>query len=144
MITGTVFVDTSAWYAVMDASDRRHAAAAAFYQEHAPAGHFVTSNMVLAETWTLLTAHLGRRAALTLWEMLRVAHLPVVTVESVDLEAAWRIIEAFDDQDFSLTDGTSFSVMERVGIIDAFSFDRHFLIYRYGARRQRAFTCHPA
>ena len=140
----SIFVDTSAWYAVMDRGDRWHDQATRFYLERAGQTELLTSSLVLAETWTLLTAHLGRPAALLLWGMLREARMTIVTVEPTDLEAAWRILQAFPDQDFSLTDGTSFAVMERLGVDEAFTFDAHFLVYRYGARRQRAFTRHPA
>jgi predicted nucleic acid-binding protein len=143
-MTTSIFVDTSAWYAVMDRGDRRHAEASTFYLEHAGRDRFVTSDLVLAETWTLLTAHLGRPSALVLWEMLRDAHIPIIPIEAADIEAAWRIVQAFPDRDLSLTDSASFAVMERRGVEDVFAFDHHFLVYRYGARRQRVFTCHPS
>jgi len=67
----------------------------------------------------------------------------VITMEPVDLEAAWRILQGFPDQLFSIVDGATFAVMERLGIGEAFAFDAHFLIYRYGPNRQRAFTRIP-
>ena len=139
-----IFVDTGAWYAVMDRSDGRHRAAAAFYLAQARVQEMVTSDLVLAETWTLLTAHLGRPAALAFWQTLRDLRVPIVTVTAADLEAAWRIVQGFSDQDFSVTDCTSFAIMERQGIEDVFAFDAHFLVYRYGTRRQRAFRRWPA
>ena len=133
-----MFVDTGAWYAVADASDRHHREARRFYLDRAPQGRFITSDLVLAETWALLRAHLGRSAAVRFWETLRSTRTPILTLESVDLEAAWRILLAFPDQDFSFTDCTSFALMERLGVDDAFAFDTHFLVYRFGGRRQRA------
>jgi hypothetical protein len=56
-----------------------------------------------------------------------------------DLDAAWRIGEAFPDQDFSIVDRTSFAVMERLGVTVVASFDDDFSIYRFGPRRQHAF-----
>lgn len=67
----------------------------------------------------------------------------MLTVEPVDLEAAWRILQGFADQDFSFVDCTSFALMERLGIVDAFAFDDHFLVYRFGADRQYSFRRHP-
>jgi predicted nucleic acid-binding protein len=140
----SIFVDTGAWYAVADTSDRHHDPASRFYLSHAAHGQLATSDLVVAETWTLLVSHLGRPAALTFWETLRDAKLPILAIEASDLEAAWRIAQAFADQDFSFTDCTSFALMERLGIEDAFAFDRHFLVYRYGSSRHRAFHRHPA
>jgi predicted nucleic acid-binding protein len=138
-----VFVDTGAWYALADASDRHHAEARRFYLAEASHRRLMTTDLVVSETWTLISAHLGRPAALTFWNTLRTTRTPTVTIEAVDLEAAWRIVQAFGDQDFSFTDCTSFAVMERLGIDEAFAFDTHFLVYRFGPGRKRAIRRHP-
>ena len=103
----------------------------------------MTSSLVLSETFTLLSFRLGRAAALRFWDALREARIEVVAVDSADLEAAWRLAQAFPDQDFSVTDCTSFAVMERLGIEDVFAFDAHFLVYRYGRSRDKAFRRRP-
>jgi predicted nucleic acid-binding protein len=139
-----MLVDTGAWYAVADRSDRHHTEARRFYLKEAPRGQLITTDLVLSETWTLIDSHLGRAAALRFWDTLRVARIPILPLESVDLEAAWHIAQAVPDQTFSVTDCTSFAVMERLGIHDAFAFDAHFLVYRFGPRRERAFRRWPA
>jgi predicted nucleic acid-binding protein len=138
-----MLVDTGAWYAVADTSDRHHEQARRFYLEQAPRAGFVTTDLILAETWALLNSHLGRPAAITFWETLRLTRTPILTIETVDLEAAWRILQAFHDQTFSFVDCTTFAVMERVGIEEAFAFDSHFLVYRFGSERRRAFRRLP-
>jgi predicted nucleic acid-binding protein len=137
----SIFADTGAWYAVADASDRHHRTAARYYLDHAP--RLVTSDLVVAESWTLILSHLGRSAAVKYWESLRDTRVPILCAEPSDLEAGWHIAQAFSDQDFSFCDCVSFALMERLGIEDAFAFDAHFLVYRYGAARQRAFSRHP-
>lgn len=139
----SILVDTGAWYAIADASDRHHKDAARFYTEHAGQIPFVTTYLIVAETWTLLHAHLGRPAALSFWEALRDTRIPILTTEPMDLEVAWHIAQAFADQAFSFVDCTTFALMERLGITEAFAFDAHFLIYRFGPGRQRAFRCFP-
>ena len=139
----SIFVDTGAWYATADRSDRYHSAAAWFYLEHAHARDLVTSDLVVSETFTLLTTHLGRAPAVTFWETLREIRLPILTLDPADLEAAWQISQAFPDQTFSFTDCASFALMERRGIDEAFTFDPHFLVYRFGSARRRAFRCYP-
>lgn len=139
----SILVDTGAWYAIADASDRHHEAAVAFYAEQAGQAEFVMTDLIVAETWALLSSHLGRPAALTFWETLRETRIPILTPDAADLEAAWRIVGAYADQAFSFVDCVSFALMERAGITEAFAFDNHFLVYRYGARRERAFLRHP-
>lgn len=138
-----IMVDTGAWYAVCDASDTNHQRAKAFYEKVAGVIPLVTTDAILAETWTLLAARLGRPAAITFWETLRAAGVPIITLEEADIEVAWQIINAFPDQTFSFTDATTFAAMERLGIEQVFTFDRHFFVYRYGPGRRKAFNCAP-
>jgi predicted nucleic acid-binding protein len=138
-----MMVDTGAWYAIADRSDRHHLAARHFYLEQAPRGSLTTTDLIVAETWTLISAHLGRTAAVTFWATLRETRIPIITLDAVDVEAAWHIAHAFPDQTFSFTDCTTFAVMERLALAEAFAFDSHFLVYRYGSTRQRAFRRLP-
>lgn len=43
-------------------------------------------------------------------------------------ENAEELLFTYRDQDFSYVDATSFVTMRRLGIQDAFTFDRHFAI----------------
>lgn len=139
-----MLVDTGAWYALADRSDRHHARARRFFRSEAPHDQLLTTDLILSETFTLIGGHLGRAAAVQFWDRLRLARIPIWTIEPVDLEAGWRILQAFPDQNFSVTDCTSFALMERLGVHDAFAFDAHFLVYRFGPRRTKAFRRFPA
>lgn len=138
-----ILVDTGAWYALADASDRHHADARQFYEKVAGREELVTTDAILLETWALLASHVGRHAARAFWGGLREMAVPILCLQPVDLEAAWHIAGAYPDQTFSFTDCTTFAIMERLGITHAFAFDSHFLIYRYGPQRERAFTRVP-
>lgn len=139
----SMLVDTGAWYALTDVSDRHHKRASQFYADRAGQAAFVTTDLVVAETLNLLTTHLGRPAALQFWGSIREARIPLLTLEPTDLEAAWHIAQAFPDQPFSFVDCTSFALMERLGIHEAFAFDAHFLVYRFGPGRQKALRRFP-
>jgi uncharacterized protein len=131
-----LFVDTSAFYAATDAGDRSHSRATELLQA---AQALVTTDHVLVESWLLMRARGGWVAAERFWAAIRRGLATVEPVLPVDLDAAWRIGEAFADQDFSIVDRTSFAVMERLGLTGAISFDADFAIYRFGPRRDRAF-----
>ena len=139
----TVLVDTGAWYALADTSDKLHREARAFFTQYAGTKPFLTTDLILSETLALLGAHLGRPPALAFWGTLRETRIPVLTPEPADLEGAWRIAQAYPDQAFSFVDCTTFAMMERLGIDEVFAFDAHFLVYRFGPDRRRGFRRLP-
>lgn len=47
------------------------------------------------------------------------------------VKAAWHLIEARTDKNYSLVDATSFLVMRALGIRRAFTFDAHFSQERF-------------
>jgi len=100
----------------------------------------VTSDHVLVESWLLLSRRFGLGEAHRFWAQVRRGKARVEIVSSADLDAAWSIREAFPDQRFSLVDLTSFAMMQRLGVHRVASFDSDFAIFRFGPRRERAFT----
>jgi len=106
-------------------------------------GRLVTGVHVLQETWTVMRYRHSWRAAEDLIAGIRrgVARIEITGV--ADLEVAATIATTFADQDFSLSDRTSWAVMERLGIHDVISLDRDFHIYRFGPGRRRSFNVYP-
>jgi len=100
----------------------------------------VTSDHILVETWTLLHRKLGRSVAERFWEGLRSGSVAIETVGPADLEAAWDIGISWRDQDFSIVDRTSFTVMRRLGIERVASLDEDFAIFRFGPKRRQSFS----
>jgi predicted nucleic acid-binding protein len=132
----SAFVDTSVWFAAANIRDRLNGRAKSILADIvAP----VLTDHVLVETWRLLHDRVHRQAAQQFWLGVRRGAAQLEMVLAADLEAAWAIGEAFPDQDFSVVDRTSFTVMERLGLASVASFDDHFAIYRYGRNRDRAF-----
>jgi predicted nucleic acid-binding protein len=132
----SLFVDTSAWYAAADASDRDNRRAKKILSGDE---RLVSSDHVLAETWLLLRHRMGRETAERFWEGLRSGVAAIEPVTSADLEVAWGIGQDWPDQDFSIVDRTSFALMQRLGIEQVASFDDDFAVFRYGPGRRRAF-----
>ncbi len=122
-----VFVDSSAWIALADESDEWHGVARKLYPQLLASSRLITTNLVLAETYTLIRYELGWTAAMTFLE--RVKSSPRIEVERAGSEleaAAEEILKRYRDHPFSYTDAVSFAVMKARSITEAFTFDRHF------------------
>lgn len=121
-----VFIDTSAFYAVLDADDEAHAQARAGWTGLIRDGRpLVTSNYVCAETCALVQARLGMDAVRVLFDDM----LPIVTVvmldETLHTNAIATLLGA-NRRNLSLVDCTSFAVMRHRDTVTAFAFDQHF------------------
>jgi predicted nucleic acid-binding protein len=57
---------------------------------------------------------------------------PIERVTAEDEVRARDVLRRYEDKDFSYVDATSFAVMERLRIREAFAFDPHFV--QYGLR----------
>jgi predicted nucleic acid-binding protein len=119
-----IFVDSSAWYALVNARDKNHLAAKRFLE----AGHrLLTTNFVIDETITLVLVRKGYQAAVDLGEQLwSEEQARIVWLSRTDQRAAWQLFKRYSDKEFSFTDCTSFVVMERLELTHAFAFDEHF------------------
>ncbi|MGQ0486190.1 MAG: type II toxin-antitoxin system VapC family toxin [Hyphomicrobiales bacterium] len=132
----TVFVDTSVWYAAVDRADAGNKRAKAILSG---AAGLLTSSFVLLETWLLVRNRLHWRAAEEFFSAILSGAAFLEPVTAQDLEMARQIGLRHSDQQFSITDRTSFAMMERLGIGTAAAFDNDFAIYRFGRRNIEAF-----
>lgn len=125
-----LFVDTGAWYALVDKNDPEHVSAKEFFGDNALP--LLTTNFVFDETITLLRVRLGWAVAKEFGKRLRDSgFVSLANVGPADEEKAWEIFLKYKENDFSYTDCTSFAVMERLKCDTAFSFDSHFKVMKY-------------
>jgi predicted nucleic acid-binding protein len=120
------FVDTSAFYALLDRGDQSHGSAKKAWTEILDAGgSSVTTNYVLVETFALLQNRIGVAAVRGFQEDL----IPILHVEFVTPEqhrSGVSALLAADRRGLSLVDCVSFEVMRNLGIRAVFGFDPHF------------------
>lgn len=123
-----VFIDTSAFVALRNASEREHRAARdALRLLQATRAYLFTSNYVFAETYTVLLKRVGREPAVAWGRAFRSGSLIELLRVDEDIEEhAWSLLESHADKRWSYVDATSFSLMEREGSNEAFAFDRDF------------------
>ncbi len=127
-----VFVDTSAFYALIVTEDQSHQRAhEVFTRAEREEWQLVTTNAVVFETHALLLhrSRPGREIALRFLDMVRADAYEVVRVQRGDEEKAVALIRSHRDKTYSLCDALSFVVMERLGISQAIAFDRDFRTY---------------
>jgi len=131
----SVFVDTSALLAILDADDANHKKAKEAWEELISQEEvLVCSNYILVETFALLQHRLGMGAVRTFQDDI----FPILTVEWVD-EPRHRagvtgVLTALRKK-LSLVDCVSFDMMRRLGTGAVFTFDPHF--------KEQGFVCIP-
>jgi uncharacterized protein len=124
-----IFVDTGAWYALKATDDRHHDDAVTFHDELKESRHgsLVVSDYVLDETATLLMATKGGTIATRfLEEALGSKSVRIIWIDPELFHETARSFKAGSEKGWSFTDCTSFQLMHRLKITEAFAFDRHF------------------
>lgn len=120
------FIDTSAFYALLDRDDENHQKGKRAWSALVdPTKSLVTSNYVLLETFALLQSRLGLKAVRGFQEDV----VPILQVEFVTSEMHRLGVAALlsaSRRSLSLVDCVSFELMRDLGIKTAFTFDAHF------------------
>jgi predicted nucleic acid-binding protein len=121
-----LLADTSALLALLLADDRHHQAATRFARK-SPQVRFVMTELILSEVVTRIRARAGAaRAVAFADDALRSRRYDVVFMDLELLRGALDQMKRFADKRLSLTDCTSFEILERLGLDGAFTFDRGF------------------
>jgi predicted nucleic acid-binding protein len=122
----TVFVDTSAFFALVDPTETNHRRAKAHLKSLLRGRHtLLTTTDVFDESVTLIRYRVGHAPALTFGTELRASSwCRLVDVTAETRELAWNLFARHADQSFSFTDCTSFATMQSMHVSEAFTFDR--------------------
>ena len=125
-----LFIDTAGWACFLDGDAPLHNDAVSIYQQ-AAAGRrrSVTTNYVLTELVALLSSRLRlpRATLIEIVDELQSApDLEIVHITPELHTAAWALLKARPDKDWSWVDAASFVVMIDRGITGALTTDHHF------------------
>lgn len=124
---GTVFVDTSAWYALAVEKDAMAARARRQLDRLEREGsRLATSEIVFTESMALIENRTGRREAEAFGEIVR--ENPLVEIHFSDralADEAWRSYKRGVPR-ASLVDHHSFAFIKRLGLTRVFAFDGDF------------------
>ncbi len=103
----SIFVDTGAWFAYINARDPDHQRVQEFFDSYP--GHLVTSSYVFDETVTLTLARLGHQTAVTVGKVRRTpvaGHSTSATTVSVSLHAG-KVLQRTSTSYVAVTAGAS-------------------------------------
>lgn len=130
------FLDTSAFYALLDRDDANHKKAKKLWDGLLGSDDSVlmTTNYVLVESLALIQNRLGLEAVRGFHEDM----LPLINIEWIDAEthrAGASALLAASKRRLSLVDCVSFEVMRISGVKTVFAFDPHF--------KEQGFKCVP-
>ncbi len=121
-----VFIDTSAFYALLDRDDSNHQRAKKRWTDLLTSETvLVTNNYVLVETFALIQNRLGMEAVRGFQEDI----LPLINVEFINSgvhKSSVSALLASSRRKLSLVDCVSFETMRNLGIKTVFAFDPHF------------------
>lgn len=131
----TVYVDTSAFLAVLDADDQNHGRAREVWKRLLGGRNpLISSSYVLVETWALVQNRLGVEAVRSFSDDI----FPLLGIIWVGADLHRRGVAALlaaSRRNLSLVDCVSFEVMRDLGVKHVFTFDVHF--------REQGFSCMP-
>lgn len=133
MSKNTVFIDTGVWYALADKSDQFHGKSTDYIKRLMQNGvSLVTTNLVIHETVMLLSRKLSKKAAIRFLDMVYLDDtLEIKENDEIIEQKAYKVFKKYHDQDFSITDCVSFTIMKDHHIKKAFTFDRHFKVMKF-------------
>ncbi|HEX3045626.1 MAG TPA: PIN domain-containing protein [Bacillota bacterium] len=125
-MTTSVYIDTSAFLAVLNADDAWHQRAAQLWFFLLDTGaKLFTNSLVLVETHALIQNRLGMDAVRTFTKNV----LPVVKVQWMDeplYQQSLTVLLSANRKNLSLVDCASFVTMSDLNLKKVFTFDAHF------------------
>ena len=122
-----VLVDSDAFIGWLVAADAHHQIAAAIFQTLQDRQILLTaSNLVIAETATVLSYRHGQSLATKFLATIRDSHFPIIHIDEALHQAALEIFRQQPHRGTSVTDCANVAVMHRFNIPAIFSFDQFY------------------
>ena len=122
-----LFIDTSVFIALGDASDCNNRKARRIAEKEAAAHRFITSDLVLDETATLLRSALGAGKAVSFVRGILSSRLyKIYYVDAAILATSLEFMSKFADKNISCTDASTMAFVRTQRIPKIFTFDPDF------------------
>ncbi len=129
-----IYVDTSALIALSDKNDKNHERAVSYFKIAVRRGViFVLGKHVLIEYIDGVAKRIDKKKAIKELNSIIKSKLLLIEWENKkDWVQAIEYFKRYEDQKIDLTDCLSFSIMERMNIDTAFTFDSDFQTHGFG------------
>ena len=125
-----VLVDSSTFFALLDADDTNHALARITFEQLAGENRsLVSTNLLVAEVYALTQRRLGASVARAWLNALPTSQISLLHAGEVHHSRAVALINKYPSYSFSYADAVAFVIADERGIGTFFSFDRHFAQY---------------
>jgi predicted nucleic acid-binding protein len=135
-----IYVDTSAFYALLDRSDHNHKEASAAWPALIDDNvELITSNYVVSETVKQLQDRIGFEAA-KIWHKDILGILNVLWVDAATHQHAYELWLNLGRMRLSLIDCVSFVTMHHHQIEKAFCFKPHFIDHGFSLLSGRGYS----
>lgn len=125
-----IFVDTSGWGNLVDQSQPYHSLMVQLYRlAKQEKRKLITSNYVITEVVALFTNPLKISRHNIIGFINSLKNSPFVQIIHINQEIddqAWILLESRKDKEWSLVDCSSFIIMKKRNILEAFTNDKHF------------------
>lgn len=128
-----VFFDSAAFFALADKDDQYHRKAQDYLRTAAQRRiAFITSNWVINESAMLIARSVSKSAALRFLDTVSAnPSIEIIRVEAAAEQESLEMFRKYKDQDFSITDCSSFVLMRNSECNRCFTFDAHFRTMRF-------------
>jgi len=122
----SIFIDTSAFYALLTSNDINHPKASKTWEALLESQErLITTNYIVLESYSLIQNRLGFKAVKDFQQSI----LPLIHIQWItesDHQAGVNALLVAGRKKLSLVDCVSFEVMRTLGIDQCFAFDKHF------------------
>jgi uncharacterized protein len=125
-----VFADSGYWIALFDPTDSLHSVASAFHQIiEVENTQIITSQLVLIEFLNFFSRsgrNVRQQASNTAMEIQQYPNFAVIPQTTDLFDRALKLYAQRPDKQWSLTDCSSFLIMQDLGMTEALAYDKHF------------------
>jgi hypothetical protein len=127
-MTRKVFMDTSAWIALINDSDALHKQAIEIIEQlYRQNCSLITTEFIILEVANELRNPTYRnRVVKYINDLKNKSNIRIIPANTEFLQTGWSLYSTREDKEWSLTDCISFVVMQENSITEAFTSDHHF------------------